>query len=133
MRSSQALESAGMAWADPGLTSTIPTGATTTALTAGTAGYLSPAVVTPSSAAEAEAVEARSAEDRRSPIGSVEALSMTEDESEDDGDIEADDDGKDDDEAAELDVVDPVVTGVGVDNTTGQTLSSPWECLWDSV
>ena len=91
------------------------TGATATALTAGTAGYLPPTVVTPSSAAEAEA-----AEDRRSPIGSVKALPMPKDGNEDDGDIEVDDDGGADDGAAELDAVEPVVTGAGVDNITGQ-------------
>ena len=119
MTSSQAIEPDGTAWADFGVTSTMSTGATATALTAGTAGYLSPAVVTPPPAAEAEAAGVRSAEDRRSSIGSVEALSMPKDENEDDGVIAVDDDGGADDGAAELDAVEPVVTGAGVDNIMG--------------
>ena len=119
MTSSQAIEPDGTAWADFGVTSTMSTGATATALTAGTAGYLSPAVVTPPPAAEAEAAGVRSAEDRRSSIGSVEALSTPKDENEDDGVIEVDDDGGADDGAAELVTVEPVLTGAGVENIMG--------------
>ena len=108
-----------MAWADTGSALAIPTGATATALTAGTMGYLSPAAATSTTAAEEEAVAARTAEDCRATAEDVEELSTSMDEGETDGDIEDGDDGGGDGRVAELDVVDPMVTGVGVDNTTG--------------
>ena len=88
MTSSQAIESDETAWADFRATSTMSMGATATALTAGTAGYLTPAVVTPPPAAKAEAAETRSAEDCRSSMGSMEPLFTPKDKNEDDGVIE---------------------------------------------
>ena len=117
--SSQAMESEGTVWADFGATSTKSTGATATALTAGAAGYITPAVVTPPPAAKAEEAEARSAEDCRSSIESVEALFTPTDENEDDGVIEVEEEGAAEDRAAVLDVVEPVVTGAEVENITG--------------
>ena len=119
MTSSQAMESEGTVWADFGATSTKSTGATATALTAGAAGYLTPAVVTPPPEAKAEEAETRSAEDCRSSIESVEALFTPKDEKEDDGVIEVEEEGAAEDRAAVLDAVEPVVTGAEVENITG--------------
>ena len=72
------------------------------------------------------------AEDCRAPTEDVEELSTSMDEGESDGDVEDGDgggdgdgdvedggDGGDDSGEVELDVVDPRVTGVGLDNATG--------------